>query len=538
MRRRQFLDGREKPAAEAAPPRPLEHQHLADIGAVRLVRLRRLGQHHGADEPLAVIGHQQMPAAIGDAGKLAAPERRRLIGREAVEKIDRGAMRHCVGEDRGKFAKPRLGFGGIDLPYSDVVHKPQFIEPTGGNQTRPAGANLPLTLIRQITAMVQDILQRPAKTSPVDAPPLVPDTEPAPELTIILPTFNERDNLPVIIERVGQALTGVDWEILIVDDNSPDGTSAVARALGENDRRIRCIRRVGRRGLAGACIEGMLASPARYLAVMDADLQHDETQFLAMLNKLRAGDTDLVAASRYIDARTDAGFSASRARASHWSTALARTLLKVELTDPMSGFFMLRRDVIDALAPRLSTQGFKILLDIAATGRGALRIAEIPFVFGTRLHGESKLDARVVLDFGQLLLAKATNDRVSFRFVLFCLVGLSGVAVHMAALAALHALALGTFSAQQAAATAIAIAWNYVFNNAFTYRDQRLAGWPFVKGLIEFELICAVGAISNVGIANLLYNHDSIWWIAGLGGAVMGAVWNYAVSAAFVWRSQ
>lgn len=359
----------------------------------------------------------------------------------------------------------------------------------------------------------------------------------APELTIILPTFNERDNLPVMVERLGRALDGVDWEILVVDDNSPDGTSAVARQLGEQDRRIRCIRRVGRRGLAGACIEGMLATPARYVAVMDADLQHDETLLVTMLNKLREGATDLVAASRYIDGKTGTGFSATRARASHWSTSLARSLLKVELTDPMSGFFMLRRDVIDDMAPDLSTQGFKILLDIAATGRGKLRIAELPFVFGARVHGESKLDARVALDFGQLLLAKATNDRISFRFVLFCLVGLTGVAVHMAALAALHALALGSFSVQQGIATAIAIAWNYVFNNAFTYRDQRLTGWPFVKGLIEFELICAVGAISNVGIAKLLYSQDSIWWVAGLGGAVMGAVWNYAVSAAFVWRS-
>lgn len=369
------------------------------------------------------------------------------------------------------------------------------------------------------------------------AAPIPGATAPAPEITIILPTFNERDNLPVMVERLSRALPGVDWEILVVDDNSPDGTSAVARMLGEHDRRIRCIRRVGRRGLAGACIEGMLGTQARYVAVMDADLQHDETLLMAMLKKLRDGATDLVVASRYVgDGAALGGFSANRARASQWSTALARRLLKVELTDPMSGFFMIRRDLVDTMAPKLSTQGFKILLDIAATGHGQLRIAELPFTFGARLHGESKLDARVALDFGQLLLAKLSNDAISFRFVLFCLVGLTGVGVHMAALAAQHALALNSFSAQQAIATAIAIAWNYVFNNAFTYRDQRLTGWAFVKGLLEFEAICAVGAISNVGIANLLYSQDSIWWIAGLGGAVMGAVWNYAVSAAFVWR--
>lgn len=375
--------------------------------------------------------------------------------------------------------------------------------------------------------------------TPISADLHIPaqDGGPAPEIGIILPTFNERENLPVLIERIGRALEGEDWEIVIVDDNSPDGTAALARSLGEQDRRIRCIRRIGRRGLAGACIEGMLGSQARYLAVMDADLQHDETLLAAMLARLRGGDVDLVVASRYSDGAAQSGLSADRARASRWSTALVRAVLKIDMTDPMSGFFMVRRDVIDEMAPSLSTQGFKILLDIAATGRGRLRIAELPYVFSARRHGESKLDARVALDFGQLLLAKLTNDTVSFRFVLFCLVGLSGVGVHMTVLTLLHTFVPNRFSIAQALATVIAIAWNFVFNNLFTYRDQRLVGWGFVSGLLEFELICAVGAVSNVGIANLIYGDQNTWWIAGLGGAVMGAVWNYAVSAAFVWRA-
>jgi len=391
--------------------------------------------------------------------------------------------------------------------------------------------------------MVQDILQGPAQTPLVDSPALapslaVPRAEPAPELTVVLPAFNERANIPIMVERLSRALDGIDWEVLVVDDNSPDGTAAITRALGAQDRRVRCIRRIGRRGLAGACIEGMLASQAQFVAVMDADLQHDETLLAAMVHKLREGDTNLVAASRYIDGVTGSGFSAGRAKASQWSTALARKLLKVELTDPMSGFFMLRRDVIDDLAPKLSTQGFKILLDIAATGRDSLRIAEMPYVFGARQHGESKLDARVALDFGQLLLAKLTNDAISYRFVLFCLVGLTGIGAHMAALSALHAAGVQSFGVQQTIATMIAIAWNYVFNNAYTYRDQRLTGWAFIRGLVMFELVCSVGAMSNIGVASLLYAGTPSWWIAGLGGAVMGAVWNYAVSAAVVWKAQ
>jgi dolichol-phosphate mannosyltransferase len=142
----------------------------------------------------------------------------------------------------------------------------------------------------------------------------------------------------------------------------------------------------------------------------------------------------------------------------------------------------------------------------------------------------------VALDFAALVLAKATNDLVSFRFLLFCLVGLTGIAIHMAALQLVYAAL--SFGAAQTIATATAITWNFVLNNMFTYRDQRLAGWPFLVGLIRFQLICAVGAISNVGIASVIYERDPRWWVAGLGGAVMGAVWNYVVSAAFVWRQR
>jgi dolichol-phosphate mannosyltransferase len=353
----------------------------------------------------------------------------------------------------------------------------------------------------------------------------------------VVPTFKERDNVPLLVEKLAHALDGIDWEVVFVDDNSPDGTSAVARQIGEGDARVRCVRRVGRRGLAGACIEGMLSSQAKYVAVMDADLQHDETLLSAMLEKLRGG-IDLAAASRYVAGGSAAGLAgARREQASRLSTALARKLLGVTLTDPMSGFFMMRRDRFEELAPQLSSQGFKILLDIVATARGSLRIAELPLVFGERQHGESKLDTRVVLDFAALILAKLTNDAVSFRFLLFCLVGLTGIAIHMAVLQ----VAVGGglhFGWAQTVATFFAVTWNFVLNNMFTYRDQRLAGWQFVTGLIRFQVICAVGAISNVGIATAIYRYDPQWWVAGLGGALMGAVWNYVVSAAFVWRQR
>jgi dolichol-phosphate mannosyltransferase len=375
----------------------------------------------------------------------------------------------------------------------------------------------------------------------VPSPALVPNsaaiTRPAPELSVVVPTFKERDNVPLLVEKLAHTLQGVDWEVIFVDDNSPDGTAAVARAVGETDSRVRCIRRIGRRGLAGACIEGMLASQAHFVAVMDADLQHDETLLTGMLAKLRGDQFDIAVASRFAAGGSAAGLSSgSREQASRISNEMARRLLGVTLTDPMSGFFMIRRDRFEALAPQLSSQGFKILLDLVATARGALRIAELPFVFAERRHGESKLDTRVALDFAALVLAKLTNDMVSFRFLLFCMVGLTGIAVHMAVLQFARGQ-LG-FGAAQTAATVVAITWNFVLNNMFTYRDQRLAGVQFLTGLIRFQLICAVGALSNVGIAAWIYDHDPNWWIAGLGGALMGAVWNYVVSAAFVWRQR
>lgn len=361
---------------------------------------------------------------------------------------------------------------------------------------------------------------------------------PAPELGIIVPTFNERANVAILVERLTRLLAGVDWEVVFVDDNSPDGTADAVRAIGETDSRVRCIRRIGRRGLAGACLEGMLASQAHYVAVMDADLQHDETLLVAMLDRLRAGDVDLVVASRYLAGGSAAGLTTPRARASRWSTALAQRFLGVALSDPMSGFFMLRRTAFEALAPALSSQGFKILLDIVATARGTLRIVELPFVFRARLHGESKLDSKIALDFAALMVAKLTNDAVSVRFFLFCLVGLTGIGIHMAALRVALELGAPSFGVGQTLATIAAIAWNFVLNNLLTYRDQRLAGWDFVTGLVRFQVICAVGTLSNVGIATWIYQYDRDWWIAGLAGALMGAVWNYAVSAAFVWRQR
>jgi len=358
------------------------------------------------------------------------------------------------------------------------------------------------------------------------------------QLSVVVPTFNERDNVTTLFRRLESALAGTAFEVIFVDDNSPDDTWQVVRALAREDGRVRCIRRIGRRGLSGACIEGILASSAPFAAVIDADLQHDETQLAKMLALLQGGEFDLVVGSRYIEGGSAESFNRQRAGASALATEVARRLLRVKIADPMSGFFMIGRDRFEELAPQLSTQGFKILLDVVATAHGSLRVKEVPYTFGSRLHGESKLDSMVALDFLGLVLAKLTNDIVSLRFLLFATVGLIGLVVHFVALyTALEAFDL-PFPEAQACGALSAMTSNFILNNFLTYRDQRLKGFAILRGLLLFYLVCSVGLFANVGVAFSVYDQQPIWWLAGAAGALMGVVWNYAMSGLFVWRKR
>jgi dolichol-phosphate mannosyltransferase len=269
---------------------------------------------------------------------------------------------------------------------------------------------------------------------------------------------------------------------------------------------------------------------------MDADLQHDETRLPEMLALLESNVVDLVVGSRYIEGGSADSFDKQRAGFSMLATSVAKKLLRIEIADPMSGFFMIRRDRFEQLAPELSTQGFKILLDVIATARGALRVREIPYTFGSRLHGESKLDSMVALDFLGLVLAKLTHDAVSLRFLLFALVGSVGVVVHFAGLFVALEVLGWPFPHSQAFGAILAMTSNFLFNNFLTYRDLRLKGLGILRGLLVFYLVCSVGLLANVGVAFSVYDQKPIWWLAGAAGALMGVVWNYAVSSLFVWR--
>jgi dolichol-phosphate mannosyltransferase len=360
----------------------------------------------------------------------------------------------------------------------------------------------------------------------------------SPELSIVVPTFNERPNVPLLVEKLRLALAGIEWEVIFVDDDSTDGTMGLVRRIASSDNRVRGIRRVGRRGLSGACVEGILSSSARFVAVMDGDLQHDEKCLPTMLHILREDKADVVVASRFGETgQHRQGLSQARSLGSRFAIRIAQTFLRVTVSDPMSGFFMLRREIVDTVAPRLSQQGFKILLDLLASSRGSIRVEEVPFVFRARIHGESKLDLSVVMEYLGLVVAKASGDLVSLRFLSFGLVGTTGLAVHLAVLRVLLLRGL-SFPVAQTVAMLAAMAFNYTLNNLFTYRDMRRRGWRFFTGLAMFAALCSFGVIAGVGVSAMFYESEPRWWLAGLAGAVIGAAWNYVTNSAITWRKR
>jgi dolichol-phosphate mannosyltransferase len=361
----------------------------------------------------------------------------------------------------------------------------------------------------------------------------------APALTVVVPCYNERPNVAPLIARLDATLHGIAWEVVYVDDNSPDGTAAEVRRIAQTDPRVRCIRRIGRRGLASAVIEGALSSSAQFVAVIDGDLQHDETKLPDMLAALRTGQYDLAVGSRHIEGGDAAGL-ANRWRQilSDGGIRLAQAFLPVRLTDPMSGFFMLPRPLFETLAANLTGQGFKILLDLALSSPAPLRVVEIPCVFHERVAGESKLDALVLMQFAGLLLDKVFGGLLPLRFISFGLVGAVGVLVHLVVLTLVLKFVGLQFETAQAIATVVAMVFNFQLNNDITYRDQRLRGPRLWRGLLLFIVVCGFGAVANIGIANTLYETHTNWSIAGAIGAVIGVVWNYAVSATLVWRAR
>jgi len=356
------------------------------------------------------------------------------------------------------------------------------------------------------------------------------------DLAVVVPTYKERDNVVPLLERLRRVLAGVRWEILYVDDDSPDGTAAVVQELALTDARVRLIRRIGRKGLSSACIEGMLATTAHFVAVMDADLQHDESILPEMLERIDHEQLDIVIGSRRVKGGSMGEFMAKRVWLSNLGARISRAVTRCDLSDPMSGFFVLRRGFLEAVAPRLSGIGFKILLDIVASARGEVRFAEIPYTFRSRQHGESKLDILVGLEYIYLLLDKLVGNFIPPQFVVYTVVGSLGLGIHLLVLRFFSARLGIPFLESQAIATTVVIGINFWLNNIVTFRERRFRGMGLWRGLAIYYLGCSAGVLINLAVARFTSNAGGPWYVAGSFGLAISAVWNYWVSSVFTWR--
>jgi dolichol-phosphate mannosyltransferase len=357
-----------------------------------------------------------------------------------------------------------------------------------------------------------------------------------PELAVVIPTLNEVDNVPTLVARLTEVLSAVDWEAIFVDDDSPDGTAEELRRISAQNPRVRVLQRIGRSGLSSACIEGMMASSARYLAVMDADLQHDESVLPRMLETIKTTGADVVVASRHAEGGGMGDFGRRRQFLSNVGAWISRVVCRCNVSDPMSGFFLLRRELLNQVVRRLSLRGFKILVDILSSSPEPVRVVEVPHTFRARVHGASKLDVNIGLEYLLLVIEKLLGDLIPVRFTMFALVGALGVVLNVIELWVLYKVIGLSFAVSQSVAAVTAMTANFFLNNIFTYRDLRLRGWHLWSGLLSFYAACSIGALINITIAEVCMERGIPWYLAATIGLVIGSVWNYSATSVITWR--
>jgi dolichol-phosphate mannosyltransferase len=355
-------------------------------------------------------------------------------------------------------------------------------------------------------------------------------------LSVVIPTYNERQNVGPLVAALEAALQGLNWEVIFVDDHSPDHTADAIRGLALTNPRVRILERIGRRGLSSACIEGMMASPAPCLAVMDADMQHDETILPEMLHLLQSRKLDVVVGSRRTAGGSMGEFAEKRVRLSDLGSRVSKLVCHCDVTDPMSGFFVVDSRFFRASAPRLTGAGFKLLVDILASSPTPPQVAEVPYRFRNRLAGESKLDVNVELEYLFLIVDKIVGRYLPTRFVFFVSVGSVGLLVHLSILSTFHLFDAAAFSLGQVVATLSAMMFNFFLNNLVTFRDRRLKGIGLLRGIVIFCAACSIGVLINLSFAHRLLSAGLPWYFAGLSGLAISSFWNYGVNAILTWR--
>ena len=357
-----------------------------------------------------------------------------------------------------------------------------------------------------------------------------------PELAVVIPTYNEFQNVQPVVDAVFSALQGIAFELIFVDDDSPDGTARRVLELSRTNPRVRLVHRINRRGLSSAVVEGMMASNAPYLAVMDGDLQHDATVLPDMLRRLQADDADLVIGTRHREGGSMGESSWARLVLSQLGRRLSALVCHADVSDPMSGFFALRRDYLDEVVRNLSCVGFKILVDLLTSSRRPVRFEEVGYIFRNRLYGQSKLDLVVGFEYLELLLHKLVGEWIPVRYALFGMIGAVGVLAQLALIRFLLYFGRLTFDTAQVTSSLLVIALNYAGDNQIAFRDRRLRGWPWIYGLALFALACSLGLYLNLRVASGLSEIGVRWILASLAGILIASVWNYSAGAILVWR--
>jgi dolichol-phosphate mannosyltransferase len=357
-----------------------------------------------------------------------------------------------------------------------------------------------------------------------------------PEISVVIPTLDERENVIPMLRAIEGALAGADYEVIFVDDDSSDGTAGLVRTIAQQNPRVRIVERIGRRGLSSAVIEGMLASSAPYLAVMDSDLQHDEKILPLMLEKLRDGQLDLVIATRHTEGGSAQSMAPFRRRLSRFGQSLSALICHSRLSDPMSGYFAVSREYLNEVARSLSGTGFKVLLDLVVSSPRPLRFVEVPYHFRKRIHGRSKLDILVSLEYLELIADKLVGDYLPASYVVFGIAGSIGILAHLAVVHLLRLIPGIGLERAQLLSSAVVIGVNFILNNQLTFRSARLTGAKFLAGMLVFYAACSVGLFLNLRVLEYLTGLAVPWYLAAAAGLAAGSVWNYWMSAMFVWQ--
>jgi dolichol-phosphate mannosyltransferase len=363
---------------------------------------------------------------------------------------------------------------------------------------------------------------------------LTPQPAPGPWVSVVICTLDEHEAIGGVLDDVVAELGDISHEILVVDDSVDDRTAQVVRSRSWSNPDIRLIRREGAGGLASAAIAGWDVARGQLLAIMDGDGQHDPRLIGRMVDRMAGAPVDVAVASRYL-----AGGGSGLAGYRHWISRagvnLSGLLLGLRLADPMSGCFVMTRAWYQLVRPRLSGLGFKILIDVVASDRRRPRLLQIPTALRPRAGGVSKLDLRVVFDLLALLIEKRTGGALPARMTQFLVVGLTGLVVHLMALAASRELG-APFWLGQSCAILMAMSWNFMLNNGLTFRDQRLRGGAVWQGLLSFYVACLGGAVVSEVVGAGLHALDLPWFAAGAAGALLGAFWNYGAVRRLTWR--